>query len=218
MKAALFDLDGVIVDTEPLYSQFWTDIGLKYVPTVPDFASRIKGKTLTEIFCTYFPNDEKVRNDIRQRLLVFESTMQFPYIEGAIDFVMQLLKNGIATAIVTSSDNKKMTKLYEAHPELKTLFTTVITAEDVVNSKPNPEGYIKAAHRLGFQPEKCVVFEDSHNGLLAARQSGAKVVALTTSHSQMELAQLSDLFIENFSSHQLEHIKHLFNNKFIGRH
>ena len=196
-SAVLFDLDGVIVDTEGQYSLFWKQIGEEYMPGMPDFALAIKGRTLTQIYDTYFP-DAADRAAITERLNAFERQMDFPYIAGAREFLEALQAQGVPTAIATSSNCDKMACLYARHPEIKNLVTTVLTAEDARRSKPAPDCYLAAAERLGADISKCIVFEDSPSGLAAGRASGAFVIGVSTSLTSAEIEPLCDMYIEDF--------------------
>ena len=197
-SAVLFDLDGVIVDTEGQYSLFWKQIGAEYLPGVPDFAPAIKGRTLTQIYDTYFP-DAADRAAITERLNAFERQMDFPYIAGAREFLEALQAQGVPTAIATSSNCDKMACLYARHPEIKNLVTSVLTAEDARRSKPAPDCYLAAAERLGADISNCIVFEDSPNGLAAGRASGAFVIGVCTSLAATEIEPLCDAYIEDFT-------------------
>ena len=196
-SAVLFDLDGVIVDTEGQYSLFWKQIGEEYMPGMPDFALAIKGRTLTQIYDTYFP-DAADRAAITERLNAFERQMDFPYIAGAREFLEALQAQGVPTAIVTSSNCDKMACLYARHPEIKNLVTAVLTAEDARHSKPAPDCYLAAAERLGADISNCIVFEDSPSGLAAGRASGAFVIGVSTSLAAAEIEPLCDMYIEDF--------------------
>ena len=196
-SAVLFDLDGVIVDTEGQYSLFWKQIGEEYMPGMPDFALAIKGRTLTQIYDTYFP-DAADRAAITERLNAFERQMDFPYIAGAREFLEALQAQGVPTAIVTSSNCDKMACLYARHPEIKNLVTAVLTAEDARRSKPAPDCYLAAAERLGADISNCIVFEDSPNGLAAGRAAGAFVIGVCTSLAAAEIEPLCDAYIEDF--------------------
>ncbi len=197
-SAVLFDLDGVIVDTEGQYSLFWKQIGEEYMPGMPDFALAIKGRTLTQIYDTYFP-DAADRAALTERLNAFERQMDFPYIAGAREFLEALQAQDVPTAIVTSSNCDKMACLYARHPEIKNLVTAVLTAEDARRSKPAPDCYLAAAERLGADISKCIVFEDSPSGLAAGRASGAFVIGISTSLAAAEIEPLCDMYIEDFS-------------------
>lgn len=196
--AVLFDLDGVIINTEGQYTTFWTEIGNIYLPHNPNFASQIKGHTLTQIISAYF-NDETIAQQVVEKLNAFELHMSYPYIKGATDFVGELRKADIPTAIVTSSNQAKMDCLYKQHPELSQLFDRVFTAENARRSKPAPDCYIEAARALGLEAKDCYVFEDSISGLTAGRDSGATVVGLTTTNSAERIAPLCQYVINDLS-------------------
>lgn len=197
--AALFDLDGVILDTEGQYTRFWGEMGRRYVPSVPDFAQRIKGQTLLQMFDAWFPEPD-VQCDIKRLLDEFEMQMTYPYIKGAHAYVKALHEKGVPTAIVTSSNLLKMENVYRLRPELKELFTLILTSEDFKASKPDPDCYLCAAQRLGVPISECVVFEDSMNGLRAGRASGAYVVGLATTNPKETIAPLCDEVVEDFES------------------
>lgn len=196
--AVLFDLDGVIINTEGQYTEFWTEIGKTYLPENPDFSSQIKGHTLTQILGAYFA-DETIARQVVAQLNDFETRMSYPYVEGSIDFVSELRKAGIPTAIVTSSNKAKMECLYQQHPEFSQLFDYIFTAENARRSKPAPDCYLDAAQALGLAAKDCFVFEDSISGLTAGHDSGATVIGLTTTNSAMRIAPLCQCVINDFT-------------------
>ncbi len=195
-KAALFDLDGVVLDTESQYSKFWGQMGRELRPDVPDFSQRIKGQTLTQIFDAWI-NDPATQSEVTRRLNDFEAKMNYPYIKGTRAYAKWLHQQGIPTAIVTSSNRPKMETVYKARPELKGLFTHILTSEDFQESKPSPDCYLRAAKLLGVDIKECVVYEDSLNGLRAGRASGAYVVGLATTNPREAIADLCDEVVDN---------------------
>lgn len=197
--AALFDLDGVIVDTEPQYSIFWDRTGATYLHDTDHFGAKIKGNTLRQIFDRHFAGHEAWQREIAAALAEWERQMKFYLIPGILDFLSELRSLHIRTAVVTSSDQAKIQNLWRAHPELKTFFDIVITADDITRSKPDPEGYLLAAARLNAAPAQSVVFEDSRAGLQAAHAGGMRVVGLATTLPRDEVVALADTVIENFS-------------------
>lgn len=198
IKACLFDLDGVVFNTEPLYSIFWHEQGQLYHPEVEDLEKRIKGQTLVEIFDRFFSDVPEEQEKIKERLDMYEQHMEYNYIPGFGAFLGEMTKRGVKTAVVTSSNLAKMNAVYEKHPELPGMFDAILTSEDFDESKPSPDCYLKAAARFGVNPNECVVFEDSYNGLKSGRASGAKVVALATTNPSDSLAPLSDIVVDDF--------------------
>lgn len=203
IKACLFDLDGVVFNTEPLYSIFWREQGQLYHPEVEGLEMLIKGQTLKEIFDKFFGDVPDEQPKIVERLNDYERTMQYRYVPGLPAFVRQLKNKGIRTAVVTSSNVDKMNSVYGQHPELKELFDAILTAEDFTASKPDPDPYLKGAARFDVKPEECIVFEDSFNGIKSGRASGARVVGLATTNAAEVLQPLCDEVIADFKEYKI---------------
>ena len=190
----LFDLDGVLVDSEGEYSKFWGSMGDRY-GLGHDFNQRIKGTTLFEIL-THFP--EADRDGIAKELAQFESNMEYRVYPGVKEYLQRLHDEGIPTAIVTSSDDVKMSMLFQKRPELRHAATKLVTANMVTKSKPDPECFLLGAELIGVPIEDCTVFEDSVNGLRAGRASGAKVIGLMTTNPPEVVEPLCDRAIHSF--------------------
>ena len=189
----LFDLDGVLLDSEGLYTIFWEQIDKEYPTGIDEFASYIKGSHLARIM-GYFDNEE-VRRDILNKLNDYERNMRYEFFPGALEFVRHLREAGIPKAIVTSSDRKKMLSLYRQYPEFPTLFDQIITGDMVSKAKPDPDCFLLGARLLGVDISDCIVFEDSRNGLLAGRASGARVIGVATTLSADIVEPLCDMTI-----------------------
>ena len=207
--AVLFDLDGVLVDSEGIYTEFWEEIDRRYHTGVKDFAHVIKGNTLARILGTYFP-DESIRRAILVELKRQEEEMVYRLFPGVDRLVMSLKEASIPTAIVTSSNAAKMRHLFNAVPLLRDNIDIIITEEDVTNSKPNPEGYLKASERLGVDPSHAVVFEDSLAGIEAGRRAGAVVVGVATTNPRSTIENLADVTVNLASEMTTDRILSLF--------
>jgi HAD hydrolase, family IA, variant 3 len=200
-KAALFDLDGVLIDSETLYTQFWKRVGERHHLPSPTFAYDIKGTTLNDILTTHFP-DPKVRADVDRLLHDFENEIVYPVFPGALEFVDALRAAGLKTVIVTSSDSKKMGFLFRQHPDFPTHFDAIVTACDVTHSKPHPEPYLVGASKAGVKPSECLVFEDSYQGLESGRRAGCKVIGISTTNPASEVRLRSDAEAPSLASLQ----------------
>ena len=200
-KAALFDLDGVLIDSETLYTQFWKRVGERHHLPSPTFAYDIKGTTLNDILTTHFP-DPKVRADVDRLLHDFENEIVYPVFPGGLEFVDALRAAGLKTVIVTSSDSKKMGFLFRQHPDFPTHFDAIVTACDVTHSKPHPEPYLVGASKAGVKPSECLVFEDSYQGLESGRRAGCKVIGISTTNPASEVRLRSDVEAPSLASLQ----------------
>ena len=200
VKCALFDLDGVVFDTESQYSVFWGGEARRYRPDIPGLEYRIKGMPLTEIFESYFSAVRDEWEEMTERLNAFETGMKYEYIAGFETFIARLRRAGVKTAVVTSSNRAKMDSVKLQHPELTELFDAILTAEDFTKGKPDPDCYLMGMSRFGCTREETLVFEDSVNGLKSGRASGAFVVGLATTNPHEIVAQFSDMVIDDFLS------------------
>ncbi len=198
IKAGLFDLDGVVFDTEPQYSVFWKNQCELYHPEIKDLYKKIKGKTLVQIYNEYFSDLKDEQPKITARLNEFEGNMKFEYVEGLVDFVNDLKRNGVRCAVVTSSNREKMENVYRQHKNFLQLFNRVLTSEDFARSKPDPDCYLKGASCFDAKPEECVGFEDSFNGLKAVRAAGEFTMGLATTNSAETIQAYSDYVIADY--------------------
>ena len=204
---ALFDFDGVVVDTEPQYTLFWDEKGKKYHPEIPNFGHHIKGQTLIQIYKQFFREPEGLQDEITRQLLDYELTMHFEYIDGVVDFMKELREKGVKLAIVTSSNDAKMANAYREHPELKTMVDFIVTADRVTHSKPHPECFLLGAEMLGVEKDNCIVFEDSFHGIEAGNRAGMKVIGLSTTNSAEAIADKCALVIPDFTDFSVEKMK-----------
>ena len=187
IKGVLFDLDGVLIDTEGIYTQFWEAVDRHFPTGVEGFAQVIKGSNLHNILHTYFPTEE-MRAQVTEMLDNFQRDMQYNYFPGAIKLLEELKSNGIGCCIVTSSDKRKMESLYSQHPDFPSHFDAIVTGNMVSEPKPSPECFLLGAKMLGLDIKDCVVIEDSINGLKAGMASGARVIGLYTTCSREAIA------------------------------
>lgn len=180
-QAAIFDMDGTLLDTEAVFRTIVFDVctELGFEMTDDVHRSMVGGshertnQLLVEAYGVAFPYalfDEKCRLIMRER-----SHGGVPVKAGAIEFVTELRQRGIPTAVATSSRNPHA-EHHLAAAGLLDLFETVVTRDDVVNPKPHPEPYLTAARRLGVDPVHCLALEDSHAGVRAAHAAGMQTI------------------------------------------
>jgi HAD superfamily hydrolase (TIGR01509 family) len=198
------------MDTEAQYTRFWDETGRKFVD-MDGFGSMIKGQTLVQIFGKYFADrtEEELRA-VEEAINEYERNMTYEFIPGARGFLNELRQAGIPTAIMTSSNNQKMSQVYKAHPDLHTLVDAILTSEHFSKSKPDPECFLKGMEMLGGTPETTVVFEDSIHGITAGRAAGAYVTGLATTNKREVIEPLCDMVIDNFSDFSLKELTDRF--------
>lgn len=196
-KAALFDLDGTLMDTEGQYTIFWGNTARKYRPDIPGLEFKIKGMTLVQIFATYF-TDPKDQEEITRGLDEWEANMHYEFLPGALDFIRDIKAHGVRCAIVTSSNMPKMNSVSKKVPDFNLLFDRILTAEDFSASKPAPDCYLLGAKVFGCNIDECVVFEDAYNGLMSGMSSGIYTIGITTTFNREEIQDKCHYAIDNF--------------------
>lgn len=202
ITTVLFDFDGVITNTEPLYDDFFDEVGKKYDLGHESFAAMVKGTTMSNVVEKYLNHlpQEDVDNIIRETE-DFEKKMDFPPIDGALEFIDYLKENGYKIGLVTSSQNFKM-KIALETLNLTNTFDTEVTAGRITKGKPDPMCYLLAAEDLNASPEECIIFEDSFFGIEAGKAAGMRVIGLSTTIPADQLEKLVDNVIPDFTDKQ----------------
>lgn len=194
----LFDMDGVMLDTEPQYDIFWKHASERFNIGIPDFEKKIKGTTLPNILKKYFSEYSKEELDaLIHDLDIFEENMSYPEISGSINFVKILKNKGYKVGLVTSSGDTKLVGVNKVH-KFNELFDTVVSGSRVEHGKPSPDCYLLAAKDLNVNPQACVVFEDSFAGVESGLAAGMTVIGLATTNPAESLIDKCAKVIDNF--------------------
>lgn len=199
----LFDLDGVLIDSEKEYSKIWAQVNSEYPTGVRSLEQVIKGCTLDKIIDDHYP-DPEVRVKVVERLYELEGKMVYRYTPGAHRLLCELNRRNIPVALVTSSNDVKMAHLDEEIPDIRGFFSFIVTADLITKSKPDPEGYLLGASKIGCRATDCVVFEDSLQGVKAGRNSGAFVVGVAGTLSRDILEPYSDIVVDSLEEIDLD--------------
>ncbi|MET9498322.1 HAD family phosphatase [Streptomyces sp. NPDC006552] len=201
--AALFDLDGTLIDSEPRSQELWRRLFAAHdLAITPALLASLSGRRSADVIAEHLhrfspgltPDD--LRRDLR-RLDEETSLPEARLMRGARTLLNRLRNAGIPTALVTSGGLKYATR-HLARLDVADHFATLVTADDVTHGKPDPEGYLLACSRLGVDPRQALVFEDSAAGIRAARASGAACIAVgnpppaTTSETLAVVHDLAD--------------------------
>lgn len=152
---------------------------------------------------------DNIQKKITADLNNFEKGMLYEYIPGVENFMKELRVNGIKIAIVTSSNEQKMSNAYRVHPELKANVDFILTAEMFTHSKPDPECFLLGAKVCDTVPENCIVFEDSFHGLEAGNRAKMTVVGLATTNSAEVIRDKADVVIQDFKEFGFEKMKEI---------
>ena len=189
IKAVLFDMDGTVFDTEPIYRRCWIraakEVGFN--EDMDLFFARICGLNMTDIgACVHhFYGEDAPFEEIRTlRRGYLDEELEngvLPFKAGAPEIFVELKKRGIKIALATST-GRKMVDRYLQMSGLEGVFDAVLTGESVTHGKPHPEVFLIAAERLGIAPKHCVVVEDSPNGVRAGHAAKMFTVMVPDLH------------------------------------
>lgn len=192
---ALFDWDGVLVDSKALHEAAWNKVAREFgYPHGPEDFKRHFGtqnrRAIKETLGWTKDDAQIERISKRKEVLYREQLAEHSnlWLPGAEAFVELCASRGIPRALVSSSSRENIDVLLGGS-RLKEQFQAIVTADDTRLGKPEPEGFLLGASRLGLLPQRCVVFEDAPAGIQAGLRGGMRVVGLTTTHSAAELDQ-----------------------------
>jgi beta-phosphoglucomutase-like phosphatase (HAD superfamily) len=217
MKAFLFDLNGTIIDDMGCHEKVWYDLlnnELNANMTWPEVKSNMYGTNI-ELFERIFGKgrftlDEMKSLSMRKEILYqkeFLPNMQL--IEGLASFFEKANKENIPMAIGSAAIPFNIDFVLD-NLAIRHYFKTIISADDVMLSKPHPETYLKCADQLKINYADCIVFEDSPKGVEAAARAGMNAVAITTYHSPKDFEHLNNVlfFVKDYTDKDLEQLFH----------
>jgi HAD superfamily hydrolase (TIGR01509 family) len=138
--------------------------------------------------------------------------MDYVYFEGVSNFIKDLRTNNIICAIVTSSNMNKIDSVRKKINNFEVFFDYIVTSEMFERSKPDPEPYLKAAQLANASSDECIVFEDSLNGIMSAKNAGMFTIGITTTNEVTKIKNLCDYTIDNYKELSFHKINFIINN------
>ena len=214
LEAAIWDMDGVIVDTALYHFEAWRD------------AFRKKGVNFTEDdFRRIFGqrNDAIIRNNIGRSIsqaeidaIAKEKDADFRHrvaqdikpLPGAIELMKGFSEHGVKMAIASSAPMENI-QLLIGGLGINNYFQAIVWGREVTEGKPSPQGFLLAAQKLGVEPQNCIVLEDAVAGVVAAKRAGMKCLAVTNTHPNMSLKE-ADLIVDTLEAVDLSNLERLF--------
>lgn len=186
IKAVLFDLDGVLIDSLDIHFQAWTEVLRSYgVHNLTRFDVALREGEKAEVSAREFAKKfglELTKEDITALLAkkrsIYAENAPKALTPGAGNLLRKLKREGFQIGLVTGSVAKNLKEIMTA--EEWDIFDMMITGGEVTEAKPSPEPYIKAAEKLGLRTEDCLAIENAPLGIESAKKAGMKVIAITS--------------------------------------
>ncbi|WP_242086394.1 HAD family hydrolase [Aestuariivivens sediminis] len=217
LKAVIFDMDGVIVDSEPLhrkaYDLMFEEVNIQVsdalyesytgkatLPICQDLCQQFNLKALPETL---------VALKRKHYRYLFDNDQSFTLIDGVLDLIKDYHSNGLTLVLGSSASMPNIERIFDRF-ELNRYFKAKLSGADLNQSKPHPEIFIKAAQASGYSHKECMVIEDSTNGIEAARAADIFCVGYDSKHSKNQDYSLADQVITDFKSISFDRLSHLF--------
>ena len=194
---ALFDWDGVVIDSSDQHERSWEMLAEEIGKPLPaDHFVRgfgMKNQVIIPDILHWSDDADEIhryslrKEELYREIIAAEGISPLP---GVVELLRMLNEHGVPCAVGSSTHRINIETIFDAIG-VREFFQAVVTAEDVSHGKPHPEVFLKSAEKVRRSPDRCVVFEDAHVGIEAGLAAGAKVIAVATTHGVEELGQAS---------------------------
>lgn len=208
LKSVIFDMDGVIIDSEPEHLRSEQELfkALGIVMAEDDHLEEFVGTTshymwgaLKNRFSLPQTVEELVKSERESYYnFLISRNHTIDLIKGAKELIQDLYKNGVTLAIASSSPMNVIEAVVDMYG-IREYFVELVTGDYVERSKPNPDIFLYAARKVESMPEECIVIEDSANGVLAAKRAGMKCIGYKNLNSGNQNLSPADLIINSFN-------------------
>ncbi len=202
----IFDMDGVIVNSEPIHQECERELFHKLNITLTqkehDRFLGVSGSDMWKQIVEKFDLNESAEQLVEIQNSCFihklENLKPLPIIEGVMDLIQYLSDKHVMLMLASSSLLRVVDKVLILSG-IKNYFNYIVSGSDVINSKPSPDIFFRAAKTGGVNTDQCIVIEDSENGIKAARQAGMKVIGFLNGFNSEESIRDADLIVSDFS-------------------
>ena len=205
LKAVLFDMDGVIVDTEPLhrkayfkmFEEFEIDVSAELYASFAGATTRRVCRTLIENFNLKTSMEEMFTSKRKHFKELFYSDKDFGLIEGVKELIEHYYENDVKLVLASSASHTTINMVFDKF-KLDEYFIDKISGEDLKASKPHPEIFIKASEIAQENKNNCIVIEDSTNGIIAAHKAGIFCAGYNGGNTHHQDFTLANIVVKDF--------------------
>jgi len=215
VRAIIFDMDGVIIDSEPIHydanKRIFEELGIPVNNSLYSNYIGVSNQEMWEDLKNEYDLQQSVEELVEkqnsQNLELFNEFVKEP-IEGVVELLKNLKENGYKIALASSSP-MRLIKEVICKFDIEKYFEVVVSSEDVTRGKPKPDIFIYTAGLLNVKPYECLVIEDSKNGVKAAKAAGMKCIGFKNPNSINQDLSKADVVVENMKEISLELIEKL---------
>ena len=218
LKAIIFDMDGVLVNSEPLHRKAYFDMFEEFNLNVSNrlyesFTGKSTSaicKELCEIFDLSISHEKLMLSKRKHFKTIFDNDPEFQMIDGALSLIKNYFYNNLTLILASSASMTNINRIFKKF-DLDKFFKAKISGADLKESKPNPEIFIKAAKLSGFNKSECIVIEDSTNGIIASKSAGIYCIGYNSLNSKNQNYDEADLVVSNFNEIRFDYLNKNFN-------
>ncbi len=216
IKAVIFDMDGVIIDSEPVYhrveKKLFKRLGIKISEdehySFVGMSMDLIWENILEKNKLKLNKEELIKLHTDNMIGSFQNEEKLTPLPNLVEFIEKLIDNNFKIALASSS-SRILIDIILKKLEIKNFFEVIVSGEDVENGKPFPDIFLLTAKHLGCKLSECLVIEDSKNGVSAAKKANMKCIGFKNSNSGMQDLSAADMIIGNFSALDVKDIRSL---------
>ena len=217
LKAIIFDMDGVIVNSEPLhrkayfnmFEEFNLNVSNRLYESFTGKSTSSICKELCEIFDLSISHEKLMFSKRKHFKTIFDNDPEFQMIDGALSLIKNYFFNNLTLILASSASMTNINRVFKKF-DLDKFFKVKISGADLKESKPNPEIFIKAAKLSGFNKSECIVIEDSTNGIIASKSAGIYCIGYNSPNSKNQNYDKADLVVSNFNEIRFDYLNKNF--------
>ncbi len=212
IEAVIFDMDGVIIDSEELWkkaeNEVFSSVGVKLSDELCKITEAMTTSEVTSFWFEKYPWENKSLEEIEQGVISRVAHLiaeEGKAIDGIDKLIRDLKTKGYKIGLATNSPSCLIPVVLEKLA-IDKYFDATSSAEHELEGKPSPDVYLTTAEKLNVKPENCVAIEDSHSGLLAAKKAGMKTVHINTNKQDSKSIEIADFTIINYCKINFPHL------------